>query len=152
MRPMLGRAIVAFAALPGIVAFAIPAALVGGASPLPSSHPIGLAPASVGIVVLLWSVREFYVVGRGTLAPWEPPRRLVVSGPYRYCRNPMYGGVALMLVGWATLYWSVALLLYAVAVAIAFHVRVVLAEEPFAAQRFGGDWDAYQARTPRWLF
>ena len=148
---MLGRAIFAFLALPGVVAFAIPIALSGWASPFPSKHLIGVVPLSLGAYLLLWCVREFYVAGRGTLAPWAPPKHLVVTGPYRYSRNPMYVGVALILLGWAALYWSGALLLYAGCVLAAFHLRVVLAEEPWAARTFGDAWASYRGRTPRWL-
>jgi len=54
-----------------------------------------------GLVVLLWCVRDFYVSGRGTLAPWNPPKRLVVVGLYRFTRNPMYIGVLMVVGGWA---------------------------------------------------
>ena len=148
---MLGRVIFAFLVLPGMVAFAIPVALAGWASPFPSNHMIGLVPLSLGLLVLLRCVREFYVAGSGTLAPWAPPKQLVVTGPYRYCRNPMYVGVALILLGWAALYWSRSLLIYAGCMVVAFHLRVVLAEEPWAAETFGDAWNSYRRRTPRWL-
>jgi protein-S-isoprenylcysteine O-methyltransferase Ste14 len=134
-----------------MVAFAIPVALAGRMPPFPSQHLVGLVPLSVGAGVLLWCTREFYVAGQGTLAPWAPPRHLVVTGPYRYSRNPMYVGVALILLGWAALYWSRLLLIYAGCVVVAFHLRVVLAEEPWAARTFGDAWNAYRERTPRWL-
>ena len=105
-RPTLWRAIFAFLALPGRVAFAAP----------------------------LWLARH----GR-TVAPWAPPRKLVTSGPYRLSRNPMYIGVIDVLLG------------YALAVAIAFHLRVLVSEEPWARRTFGADWEDYRARVPRWL-
>jgi protein-S-isoprenylcysteine O-methyltransferase Ste14 len=52
------------------------------------------------VVVLLWCVRDFYVSGRGTLAPWDPPKHLVVVGLYRFTRNPMYIGVLMVVGGW----------------------------------------------------
>jgi protein-S-isoprenylcysteine O-methyltransferase Ste14 len=148
---MLWRALAAFLALPGTVAFAIPLALgITGRSPFPL-RPAGYAPLVAGAVLLLWCVREFYVVGLGTLAPWAPPRRLVTTGPYRYSRNPMYLGVLLLLCGWATLFGSLTLAIYALVVALAFQLRVLLAEESWAARTFGRDWEAYRARVPRWL-
>jgi protein-S-isoprenylcysteine O-methyltransferase Ste14 len=147
---MLCRAILAFVALPGTVAFAIPLMLASWMQSLPLRNPLGLIILLCGLFLLLWCVREFYVAGRGTLAPWTPPKYLVVSGPYRYCRNPMYVGVELILIGWAALYWSALLLLYAAGVAVAFHLRVVLAEEPWAARTFGESWSAYRGSTPRW--
>ena len=148
---MLCRAILAFVALPGIVAFAIPLVIAAWMQSLSVQNPLGLIILVPGLLLLLWCVREFHVAGQGTLAPWTPPKYLVVTGPYRYCRNPMYVGVDLILLGWAALYRSALLLLYAAGVAVAFHLRVVLAEEPWAAQRFGQGWSDYRARTPRWL-
>ena len=56
--------------------------------------------------MLLWCVRDFYVSGRGTLAPLDPPKRVVIVGLYRFVRNPMYVAVLTILVGWALLYGS----------------------------------------------
>jgi protein-S-isoprenylcysteine O-methyltransferase Ste14 len=145
------RAILAFIALPGVVAFAVPIA-IGTSAGRPAPYwAAGLVPLGAGTLLLLWCVREFYVAGRGTLAPWAPPKQLVISGPYRYSRNPMYVGVVAILLGWTTIWGSRALLIYLIAVFCAFHLRVVFAEEPWAARRFGSDWDAYRARVPRWL-
>jgi protein-S-isoprenylcysteine O-methyltransferase Ste14 len=149
--PTLPRAIAAFVALPGVVAFAVPIA-VG----LSSASTVRNAPAAVivlvsGILLLLWCVREFYVAGRGTLAPWAPPEQLVTSGPYRFCRNPMYVAVLVILLAWWLLWGETALLVYAVLVLCAFHLRVILAEEPWAARHFGAQWGQYRARVPRWL-
>jgi protein-S-isoprenylcysteine O-methyltransferase Ste14 len=112
---------------------------------------IAIGPLAAGATLLLWCVREFYVAGRGTLAPWAPPARLVVSGPYRVSRNPMYMAVTSILIGWALAYGSRALWIYAASVAVAFHLRIVLGEEPWLARRHGAEWDAYRSRVPRWL-
>src|SRR6186997_2068214 len=104
---MLWRALFAFLALPGVVAIALPAwfaasALRGGGR----FFVVGLLPLFAGLVLLLWCVRDFYVAGKGTLAPWSPPRHLVTIGLYRFSRNPMYVAVALMLAGWALAFAS----------------------------------------------
>jgi protein-S-isoprenylcysteine O-methyltransferase Ste14 len=156
----LWRALIAFLALPGMVAFLIPLALAWSESarrgaPLwpvgASLWPGGALLVVAGASLLLWCVREFYVAGRGTLAPWSPPRKLVTSGPYRFTRNPMYIGVAVVLLGWAALFRSRMLLIYTAGFAIAVGLRVVLAEEPWARRTFGADWEEYRARVPRWL-
>jgi protein-S-isoprenylcysteine O-methyltransferase Ste14 len=148
---MLVKAIAAFIALPGIVAFAVPMT-IGTSSGRPLQHvAIALAVIGVGTLLLLWCVREFDVAGRGTLAPWAPPRHLVTSGPYRLSRNPMYVGVVTILTGWWLLWDSRTLLIYALAVLGAVHVRVLLAEEPWAARNFGAEWEAYRVRVPRWI-
>ena len=105
----------------------------------------------LGTVLLLWCVRDFYVAGKGTLAPWSPPRNLVVVGLYRWSRNPMYIAVLLILIGWALAFESRGLWTYVAGIAVAFHLRVVLYEEPWLARTHGTAWDKYRARVRRWL-
>jgi protein-S-isoprenylcysteine O-methyltransferase Ste14 len=137
--------------LPALVGFAIPIWI--GTS---TSRPVrNVRPAAIvlclGTVLLLWCVREFYVSGRGTLAPWDPPRNLVTSGPYRFSRNPMYIGVLTILAGWCTLWGSRTLVTYTLLFTLGFHFRVLLFEEPWAARHFGSEWDAYRAQVRRWV-
>ncbi|HEV8441843.1 MAG TPA: isoprenylcysteine carboxylmethyltransferase family protein [Steroidobacteraceae bacterium] len=149
---MLWRALIAFLALPGIVAIGLPAWFA--ASELRAGHAfhaVGLLPLLAGLGLLLWCVREFYVAGKGTLAPWSPPKHLVASGPYRFSRNPMYVAVCLMLIGWASAFDSLWLALYACVVAVAFQLRVVFGEEPWLARTHGSAWYEYRSRVPRWL-
>lgn len=145
------RAIFAFLALPGIVAFALPLAWAvrNGRAQIVESW--GLVALVLGVVGLLWCVRDFYVYGKGTLAPWSPPKRLVAVGLYRYSRNPMYLSVVLILLGWAACFWSRPLLIYALIVGIAFQLRVVLFEEPWLARTYAAQWDEYRSRVPRWF-
>ena len=145
---MFARALVAFLILPGIAAFLVPWLL------RPSNSEIdarALPVLGVGVILLLWCVRDFYVTGRGTLAPWAPPARLVIVGLYRYSRNPMYLSVLLILAGWALAFYSIALWIYAACLALAFHLRIVFGEEPFLARSHGEEWTAYKAAVPRWL-
>jgi protein-S-isoprenylcysteine O-methyltransferase Ste14 len=148
---MFWRAFAAFMALPGVVAFGVPLLWALHSGWRARCPVIGAAAIFVGTMLLLACVREFYVAGRGTLAPWAPPKHLVTSGPYRFSRNPMYIGVGLILAGWSTFYGSRSLMVYTFTVACAFHLRVILAEEPRAVREFGVEWDAYRARVPRWL-
>lgn len=150
MNRLLVRAVVAFVALPGVVAFAAPLLLamsVGSAF----TDWWGSVPLGLGSVLLFACVREFYVAGRGTLAPWAPPSALVVTGPYQRTRNPMYVAVVLILLGWAVGFHSGPIAVYAVVVLVAFHLRVVLYEEPQLAKTFADDWTRYRQRVRRWL-
>jgi protein-S-isoprenylcysteine O-methyltransferase Ste14 len=147
----LSQAILAFAILPGVVGFVIPLLLIASRGPGPVVHVVGLVPLALGMVVLIWCVREFYVAGRGTLAPWAPPQRVVVTGMYRFSRNPMYVGVLLVLCGWAVGFGSWPSAVYTGAVALAFHLRVLLYEEPWLARTHGQEWTLYKARVPRWI-
>ena len=144
------RALISFLVLPGIVAFLAPALLVGSIATR-TLHREGVLVFLVGVLVLLWCVRDFYVAGKGTLAPWDPPRHLVSVGLYRYSRNPMYVGVLLILCGWTFAYRSRPMLIYTGVVAILFHLRVLLYEEPWLARTFPNEWPGYEARVPRWL-
>lgn len=148
---LLLRAVLAFVACPGLVAFAVPALFVAAGPDTSRPHAAALLPFAAGTSLLLWCVRDFYVAGRGTLAPWDPPRRLVVIGPYRFSRNPMYVAVALVLLGWAAAFRSTALLAYAGLVIVAFQLRVVFGEEPRLARSFGDEWDEYRRGVPRWI-
>jgi protein-S-isoprenylcysteine O-methyltransferase Ste14 len=148
---MFLRALLAFLALPGIVAFAIPVYWLISNSRTQLLQPLGLLPLLLGCVGLLWCVRDFYVFGKGTLAPWSPPQHLVTAGLYRYSRNPMYVSVLLILLGWAVSFDVRGLYWYALFVGIAFHVRVVIAEEPWLARTHGAAWDDYVRRVRRWL-
>ena len=148
---MFWRAVLAFLAMPAMVAFAVPAAWLWHAQRLQIVHPIGLAVLVIGTVGLLWCVRDFYVLGKGTLAPWAPPTKLVTAGLYRFSRNPMYVSVALVLFGWALAFASLGLAVYALVVVVAFILRVRLNEEPYLARTHGAQWDDYAKRVPRWF-
>lgn len=150
MNDLFARALVAFLVLPGVAAFLVPLLLVTPGTTA-FSNWWGVAPLGVGIVLLLACVREFYVAGHGTLAPWAPPTTLVATGLYKWSRNPMYIAVFLILSGWAIGFRSWPLALYAVVVLVAFHLRVVLHEEPWLARTFGDAWRQYRTRVPRWL-
>ena len=146
------RAALAFLALPGVVAFLVPLLIARGQIAARSFQPLGLVLLVPGVGLLLWCVREFHLRGKGTLAPWDPPRRLVASGLYAYSRNPMYVAVTLILMGWAIAFSSIALVLYTLVVVTVFHLRVVYGEEPVLAHTFRHEWTHYTARVPRWIF
>jgi len=152
MNRLFWQAVLAFLALPGIVGFVVPLLVLAPEPPSSFVELSGLIPLAIGVVLLLWSVRDFYVAGRGTLAPWAPPKELVVTGLYRVSRNPMYIAVVLVLWGWALGYRSRSLTIYALAIMLAFHLRVVFGEEPWLARTHGHKWDRYRAQVPRWLW
>ena len=110
----------------------------------------GLLPLAAGAAILVWCIRDFATIGRGTLAPVDPPTQLVVRGPYRYVRNPMYVGVILILLGEAALFQSVMMLGYSVAFVLAVHCFVVLYEEPALQRQFGESYEAYRRHVRRW--
>lgn len=148
---MFVRALIAFLLLPGIVAFLIPVIWLLYTGHVYLIHPYGLVLLAPGLFGLLWCVRDFYVAGKGTLAPWAPTKRLVSVGLYRYSRNPMYISVVLILLGWASSFGSSILYIYALVVFTVFHLRVVYGEEPWLAQVHGSEWEHYINKVPRWF-
>jgi protein-S-isoprenylcysteine O-methyltransferase Ste14 len=112
---------------------------------------IAIALFAVGMSILIWCFRDFVVRGLGTPAPYDPPKRLVVAGLYRYTRNPMYVGIDLALVGESLWRWSASLLLYTAVVSVAFHLRVLFYEEPRLTELFGEEFTRYKAGVPRWI-
>jgi len=111
----------------------------------------GMVIGGAGAVIALWCIFTFASIGRGTPAPFDPPRRLVIRGPYRFVRNPMYIGAALALAGAAMYYHSLGLLAYAGAFLIAVHLFVIGYEELTLRRTFGEEYEAYCRHTRRWL-
>lgn len=111
---------------------------------------LGLIVAATGGALALWCVLSFSRVGRGTPAPFDPPRRLVQQGPYRHVRNPMYLGAVIVLCGAGVFYRTVALVAYAAAFLLAAHLFVLMYEEPTLTRLFGEEYAAYRARAGRW--
>ncbi|HSD19304.1 MAG TPA: isoprenylcysteine carboxylmethyltransferase family protein [Anaeromyxobacter sp.] len=148
---MFARAVLAFLAMPAIVGILVPLWIARGDPWRGPGHRAGAVLASFGLAGLLWCVRDFYVIGRGTLAPWSPPKRLVVVGLYRFVRNPMYLAVLLLVSGIAAWRGSPAAGAYAAFLACAFHLRVTLNEERWLARTFPAEWDAYARAVPRWF-
>lgn len=143
--------------VPGTVAVFVPYRILTSSGPLRLRdvgilHGLGLVPIVLGGVVYLWCIWDFGYRGRGTPAPIDPPKELVVGGPYRVTRNPMYVTVLCVVLGESVLFGSRGLLLYAVVLLAAFHLFVVFYEEPTLRRRFGSSYDGYCAKVPRWLF
>jgi protein-S-isoprenylcysteine O-methyltransferase Ste14 len=115
-----------------------------------AAQVVGAGVGAGGAVLALWCILTFIVIGRGTPAPFDPPRRLVVVGPYRLVRNPMYLGAALALAGAALFYESWALLGYCGAFAFVMHLFVVVYEEPTLRDIFGVPYVRYCERVRRW--
>jgi protein-S-isoprenylcysteine O-methyltransferase Ste14 len=139
----------------GFVLVFVPARILSWAGITAPSNPgvvqvAGILVTILGGVLALWCVFTFALAGRGTPAPFDPPRRLVVRGPYRLTRNPMYLGAALALAGAALFYQSTALAGYAGLFIILTHLFVLLYEEPTLRRAFGDDYEAYCRKVGRW--
>jgi len=156
------RHLLAVMLLPGIVAGVVPAWIrsaqrAGDSRWLHDSWQWwlgrigGVVAVAAGLTLAVWCVTLFARVGQGTLAPWDPTQRLVVVGPYRYLRNPMITGVAMLLAGQAIWAGSWKLAVWLAVFVAANHVYFVAVEEPGLVARFGPAYREYTARVPRWI-
>jgi len=145
------RSLFAFLGLPAVVGGLIPWLLYSNSDSRMHGTPAGWPLLVLGACVLLWGVRDFYVIGRGTLGPWDPPKRLVIVGLYRFVRNPMYLGLLGWVGGWSLVTGSRTLMTYTVILGLGFHLRVLFYEEPTLARLFPDDWPRYRSRVNRWL-
>lgn len=150
------RAIVYASLFIALVFFYLPGrvlASVGIHQPLLMGWPqlAGLLVLAAGAGIALSCIYVFAWLGRGTPAPFDPPRSLVVRGPYRFVRNPMYIGAAMVMAGSALYFAAWPLLLYAMALAVCGHLFVVFYEEPTLRRSFGSEYEAYCHHVHRWL-
>jgi protein-S-isoprenylcysteine O-methyltransferase Ste14 len=142
--------------VPGTVTIYIPYLLLSSATaaqrmPLGVFRYFGVILILIGATFYFRCAWDFTFTGRGTPAPIDPPKELVVKGLYRYVRNPMYVGVVTLLVGEAILFGSRALFVYAAAAFVIYHLFVVLYEEPVLRRKFGESYRNYCATVPRWI-
>jgi protein-S-isoprenylcysteine O-methyltransferase Ste14 len=152
---VLGSALF-FLIAPGSVSGLLPVWIARGHDPSPvlespGFHIAGIVLAIMGAAPLVESFARFALVGLGTPAPVAPPKHLVVTGFYRYMRNPMYIGVLTIISGDALILADPWLFAYAVAVWLLFQSFVLVYEEPTLRRRYGNEYDTFCAHVPRWI-
>ncbi|HYN10362.1 MAG TPA: isoprenylcysteine carboxylmethyltransferase family protein [Vicinamibacterales bacterium] len=152
---ILLRAVVYATAFVGLLLIFVPAQILaqaGIARPTTIGAPqiVGWMIGALGGLLTGWCIVTFAFSGKGTPAPFDPPGCLVVTGPYRYMRNPMYFGASLAMAGAALYYQSVQLLAYASAFLLFFHFFVIRYEEPTLHRTFGEDYATYRDQVGRW--
>ena len=153
MSPVL-RTLIFTIFVPGFWTVAMPYWLVPRGT-RPDLHGVG----AVGGVLIAAGIALYFACafwgfalrGRGTPLPLDPPKKLVVEGPYRIVRNPMYWSVAFVMLGEAAVFHSLALVELVAAFAVGVNVFVLLYEEPALRRKFGEEYEAYCKRVPRWL-
>ena len=156
------RHIKAILALPFIVAVVLPGLLhfcniehlfpaIDKLAWLPFRIGIGMLFLLAGLYLFVVTNKLFAVIGKGTLAPWDPTRKMVIAGPYRYCRNPMITAVLFIIVAEAFLLASFPILIWACIFFAMTNIYFLLSEEPELEQRFGKEYLDYKANVPRWI-
>ena len=149
--------------LPGMVLIVIPSTILwlNAGDPLglwrsvPSSRVVltivGIACISLGLTLMVATIRLFPMVGKGTMAPWEPPQTLVVQGVYRHVRNPMISGVLFVLFAESVFTASLPVFQWFLIFAVINAIYIPLLEEPWLVRRFGNDYLTYKRNVPRWI-
>lgn len=158
---MLLRWIKAIVALPVMVLVVIPFAIIANFQTSPWSWPpaspgsLAFWPAlgliAYGLTLVIWTVSLFWRYGEGTAAPWDPPQRFVVRGPYRYVRNPMISGVLALLAAETLMLGSLPILCWLIVALLVNVVYIPFVEERGLAKRFGEPYLTYRKNVPRWL-
>lgn len=156
------RQILSIVLLPGVVTGLVPWLILrrwggfqpGGMLPAPWNGlmvGVGTLLLLAGLSLIVSTIALFARVGRGTLAPWDAPRRLVIRGPYRHVRNPMISGVLAVLLGLAAFFASLPLLAWFGFAALLNMIYIPLSEEPGLERRFGEQYREYCRNVPRWI-
>jgi protein-S-isoprenylcysteine O-methyltransferase Ste14 len=142
--------------LPGTLIVGVPYLLTDWAMGAPFlnlrfTRWIGALLFLAALPLFLQFLVRFVAEGRGTPAPVAPTERLVVGGPFRWVRNPGYIAVLGLVVGEGVFLAHTSVLVYAASLAVAFHLFVLLYEEPTLQRQFGTEYEQYCRRVPRWI-
>ena len=111
---------------------------------------LGLAPIVSGVIIYIFCSCSFIFIGKGTPIPFTPTKELIVTGFYRFVRNPLYIAGVFVLAGEALLFQSIGILIYCVVMFVAFNVHVFM-EEAILSEKFGATYDQYRNSVPRWI-
>jgi protein-S-isoprenylcysteine O-methyltransferase Ste14 len=153
---VLVRAITYAAVFIGFVLVYLPSRFLswsGIVAPATTGAPqvAGIILVTIGTAIALWCLLTFVFIGKGTPAPFDPPRKLVIRGPYRFVRNPMYIGAGMTIAGAALFYESLSISIYTCLFFLITHLFVVFYEEPTLRRTFGDEYEAYFCRVKRWI-
>lgn len=111
---------------------------------------LGIIPIAMGIIIYFWCSSSFVFIGKGTPVPFTPTKKLIVTGLYRFIRNPMYIAAVSLLTGEALLFQSIGILIYCLIMFGILNVHVFM-EETFLASKFGLEYENYRRQVPRWI-
>lgn len=117
----------------------------------PLTRSVGIGCIIIGGSWVAWCIIEFFLVGRGTPAPFDAPKNLVKTGPYQYVRNPMYLGASVILLGFGLWNLSTTMAIFSLAFIGLAYLFIVFYEEPALEREFGADYQKYKMIAGRWL-
>jgi protein-S-isoprenylcysteine O-methyltransferase Ste14 len=148
------KSLLFFLFVPGLLLGFLPWWISQSDSPLFDPGPLQYLAVPLwvlGAAGMIWCFRDFTVKGRGTPAPFDPPREFVATGLYRHVRNPMYVSGLIALTGWVFWSPSLAMVVAFLVFILAVHTFVVLYEEPALKRKFGTTYEDYLRSVPRWI-
>ena len=151
MRSILALPFMVLVIIPGIICLALDAAEFKIGIPAWIRWILAIAFTLPGLWLFITTLRLFHHRGKGTLAPWDPPKHLVIEGPYRFVRNPMISGVFLLLVAESLWFSSWFILVWSICFFLINHFYFIFREEPQLRQRFGDSYIRYCEHVSRWL-
>jgi len=152
--PLVGTLLFLFLLLPFFIVW-IPHQIIGSPEHMYSfeigdGRYFGLVLIPLGILLYLWCAINFVFAGKGTPIPFTPTKQLIVTGPYRWVRNPMYIAGVFVLLGESLLFQSIGIFIYCLVLFVLFNVQVFI-EETMLADQFGSVYDQYRKHVPRWI-
>jgi protein-S-isoprenylcysteine O-methyltransferase Ste14 len=116
-----------------------------------SAFLVGIVFISTGIYIMSRTISGFIRIGKGTLAPWSPTKKLIIAGMYRFVRNPMIIGVIIVLIGESIAILSFDILIWAAIFFIINNIYFQIYEEPDLLKKFGDEYWEYKKNVPRWI-
>lgn len=122
-----------------------------GVYEIPQFQTAGIVLVVIGLLIVLYCAGIFLYIGKGTPVPVAPPKNLVITGLYKFVRNPMYIAYLIMILGGAMILGYFLLFFYPILFILCIHLFVVFIEEPSLKKRFGQDYEKYLYSVPRWL-
>jgi protein-S-isoprenylcysteine O-methyltransferase Ste14 len=120
-------------------------------NPSPALLILGLLITAAGFILLVSTIRMFILIGRGTIMPWDPTRKLIVAGLYQHVRNPMILSILILQIGEALLFSSWGMGILAALFFVINTVYFIASEEPGLEKRFGKEYVEYKKNVPRWI-
>lgn len=145
------KAVLSVITLPGVIIAVLPFSLEFIFYEPGTIYFGALISYGIAWMLIIYCTSLFARKGRGTITPWSPPTKLVVSGPFMLTRNPIFLAMIIGNISLAIFFNSLILIIYSLVATIIFHIRVVFHEEPFLAKEHGEQWYKYCQLTTRWF-
>ncbi|NVO10773.1 MAG: isoprenylcysteine carboxylmethyltransferase family protein [Bacteroidales bacterium] len=137
--------------LPITVLIIVPLWIEKNASVLISTLVIGIFIMCIGLFIMILTISSFVRIGKGTLAPWNPTKKIVISGLYAYVRNPMIIAVLIVLIGESIAVLSLNIFIWTVIFFVINNIYFLVYEEPNLERRFKDEYRDYKGSVPRWV-